>query len=56
MNANLNGQCAQHLPINLNWGVAITFYSHPVGNLNTHVSVESDKSTGERRKLPQSDY
>ena len=54
MTANLNGQGAEHFPINLNWGVGITFYPHPVGDLNAHSRVKTDKSTGKRRKLPQS--
>jgi hypothetical protein len=51
---DLNGQCAQHLPVHLNRGIGVAFYPHPVGHLNTHVRVKADKSTSERGKLPQS--
>ena len=51
---DFDGQCAQHLPVNLNRDVDIAFHSHPVGHLNTHVRIKTDKSTSERRKLPQS--
>ena len=56
MNADLNGQCTKHFPVNLNWDVGIAFYSHPIGDLNIHIRVKTDKSTSEGRKLPQSNY
>ena len=51
---DLNRQSAQHLPVHLDWGIGVAFYPHPVGHLNTHARVKADKSTSERRKLPQS--
>jgi hypothetical protein len=59
MNANLKGQGAKHLPVNLNRGIGTrgigtSLHPYPVGALNTHVRVKTDKSTSERRELPQS--
>jgi hypothetical protein len=34
--------------------VDIAFHSHPIGDLYTHIRVETDESTSECRKLPQS--
>jgi hypothetical protein len=56
MTANLNGQGAEHFPIYLNRGRGIAFHPHPVGDLNAHAGIKTDKSTGKRRKLPQSNY
>lgn len=55
MRVNLNGQCAEHFPINLDRGVGIAFYSHPIADLNTHGRIKADKSASERGQLPQPD-
>lgn len=51
---DLNRQCAEHLPIHLNWRIGPAFYPDPVCHLNPHVRIKTDKSTSECRKLSQS--
>ena len=48
---DLNGQWAEYLPINLNRGLGITFYPHPIGDLDIDFRVKTDESTSECCKL-----
>ena len=52
---DLDGQCAQHLTVNLNRGIGSAFHSHPVRRFDMHIGIEPDKPAGKSGKLPQPD-